>query len=329
MRDRYPPIEPYETGMLAVGDGQEIFWEASGNPGAKAVVVLHGGPGGGLSANRRRLFNPALYRVIQFDQRGCGRSTPHAGDLTTDLAANTTHHLIADIERLREHLGVERWMVWGGSWGVTLGLAYAERHPDHVTEMILVSITMTRRADIRWFAYGAGRYFPEEWERFRSGVPERDRADLVGAYDHLINGQPDPALREQAAADWTAWEDAVLSLEEGYVVPNPRWADRPYRMAFARLVTHYFSHAAWLEEDELLRNADRLAGIPAVLVHGRLDLSGPPDVAWRLARAWPGAELHLIGSGHTGNDEMTRLMLEAADRFAPDSSAHRDSENMT
>lgn len=316
MPDRHPPIEPYETGMLAVGDGHEIFWEASGNPEGKAVVALHGGPGGGLSPNRRRLFDPAVYRIIQLDQRGCGRSTPHAADLATDLGSNTTHHLIADLERLREHLGVERWQIWGGSWGVTLGVAYAERHPERVTEMILVSIALTRRADVRWFAHETGRYFPEEWERFRNGVPERERDDLVAAYDRLLNRQPDPAIRERAAADWIAWEDAILSLEEGYVVPNPRWADRSFRMAFARLVTHYFSHAAWLEEDELLGNAGRLAGIPAVLVHGRLDLSGPPDVAWQLARSWPGAELHWVRGGHTGDDEMMRLMLEAAERFA-------------
>jgi proline iminopeptidase len=313
---RYPPIEPDVTGLLAVGDGQEIYWEASGNPHGKPVVVLHGGPGSGLSKNRRRVFDPAAYRVIQFDQRGCGLSTPHAGDHATDVRANTTHHLIADIERLREHLGVERWLVWGGSWGVTLGLAYAQRHPDRVTEMILVSMTLTRRRDVRWFAYDAGRFFPQEWERFQAGVPEADREDIVVGYDRLLNGQADPAIREQAAADWTAWEDTLVSLEEGSIVPNPCWSDRRFRMCFARLVTHYFSHAAWLEEDELLRNAGLLAGIPAVLLHGRLDLSGPPDIAWQLARAWRGAELHFIRGGHTGDEEMTRLMFDAADRFA-------------
>ena len=316
MRDRYPAIEPYETGMLAVGDGQEIFWEVSGNSHGRAVVALHGGPGSGLSPNRRRLFDPSAYRIIQLDQRGCGRSTPHAGDPGTDLATNTTHHLIADLERLRDHLGVERWLIWGGSWGVTLGVAYAERFPERVTAMILVSITLTRRADVRWFGHATGRYFPEEWELFRNAVPEGDRDDLVAAYDRLLNGPNDPASRERAAADWTAWEDAILSLEDGYVVPNPKWADPGHRMAFARLVTHYFSHAAWLEEDELLRNAGRLAGIPAVLVHGRLDLSGPPDIAWQLARAWPGAELHFVNAGHTGNDEMMQHMLEAARRFS-------------
>ncbi len=315
--ERYPPIEPHETGMLDVGDGQSIYWEVSGNPDGKPAVALHGGPGSGSSPGRRRWFDPDRYRLVQLDQRGCGRSTPHAGDQSTDLASNTTHHLIADLERLREHLGIERWLVWGGSWGVTLGLAYAERYPQRVSEMILLSITLTRRSDVHWLAHEVGRYFPEEWARFRAGVPETDRdGDLVAAYDRLLNRERDPAVRLQAARDWVAWEDAILSLEEGSVTPNPRWADEPYMVAFARLVTHYFSHAAWLEEDDLLRNASRLAGIPGVLVHGRLDLAGPPDVAWLLAEAWPGAELHFVSGGHTGDAEMDRLFLESTNRFA-------------
>jgi len=313
----YPPIEPYATGMLDVGDGQSIYWEASGDPHGKPAVALHGGPGSGSSPGRRRWFDPERYRLVQFDQRGCGRSTPHAGDLSTDLSTNTTHHLIADIEALRAHLEIERWLVWGGSWGVTLALAYAERFPERVSEMVLLSITLTRHSDVHWFAHETGRYFPEAWERFRAGVPVPDRdGDLVAAYDRLLNGEVDPAVRLRAASDWVAWEDAILSLEEGYVVPNPRWADERYMIAFARLVTHYFSHAAWLDEDETFRNVDRLAGIPGVLVHGRLDLSGPPDVAWELAQTWPEAELHFVAGGHTGDAEMDRLQLEATDRFA-------------
>ncbi len=315
--DRYPPIEPYDSGMLDVGDGHSIYWETSGNPEGKAAVGLHGGPGVGTSPGRRRWFDPVRYRLIQFDQRGCGRSTPHAADLSTDLSTNTTHHLIADIERLREHLGVERWLVWGASWGVTLALAYAERHPERVSELILLSVTLTRRADVHWFAHETGRFFPEEWARFRDAVPEADRdGDLVAAYDRLLNANEDPVVRRQAAHDWVAWEDAILSLEEGHITPDPRWTDERFTMAFARLVTHYFSHAAWLEEDELLRDASRLAAIPGVVVHGRLDLAGPPDVAWRLAQAWPGAELHFVAGGHTGDAEMDRLNLEATDRFA-------------
>ncbi|HEY4190867.1 MAG TPA: prolyl aminopeptidase [Candidatus Limnocylindrales bacterium] len=318
MRERpFPPIEPYASGMLDVGDGHAIAWESSGNPDGKPAVALHGGPGSGGSPGRRSWFDPDRYRFVQFDQRGCGRSTPHAGDLDTDLSTNTTHHLIADIERLREHLGIERWLVWGASWGVTLALAYAERFPERVTEMVLLSITNTRRADVRWFAHDTGRFFPDAWERFRAGVPEADRdGDLVAAYDRLLNHTDDPAVRIRASHDWAAWEDAILSLEEGMNVPDPRWTDDRFRIGFTRLVTHYFSHAAWLEENELLDNARRLAGIPAVLLHGRLDLSGPPDVAWRLARAWPGSELHFVPGGHTGDAEMDRRLLEALDRFS-------------
>jgi len=303
--------------MLDVGDGQSIYWEVAGSPDGKPAVALHGGPGSGSSPDRRRWFDPTRYHIVQFDQRGCGLSTPHAGDWSTDLSTNTTHHLIADMERLREHLGIERWLVWGASWGVTLALAYAERHPERVSEMVLLSITMTRRSDVQWLARETGRFFPEEWARFRAGVPEAERdSDLVGAYDRLLNGDADAAVRLQAARDWVAWEDAILSLEEGYVVPHPRWADERFMIAFARLVTHYFSNAAWLGETELLGHAARLAGIPGILLHGRLDLSGPPDVAWQLARAWPGSELHYIPGGHTGDAEMDRRLLEATDRFA-------------
>jgi proline iminopeptidase len=317
VRERYPPIEPYETGMLDVGDGQSIYWEVSGDPDGKPAVTLHGGPGSGSAPSWRRWFDPTRYRIVQFDQRGSGLSTPHAGDLATDLSTNTTHHLIADIERLRAHLGIERWLVVGASWGVTLGLAYAERFPDRVSEMILLSITRARRADIQWLVRDVGRYFPEEWARFRAGVPEDERdGDLAASYDRLINGDADPAVRLQAIRDWVAWEDAILSLEEGYVSPHPRWADERYMVAFARIVTHYFSHTAWLEDDETFRDAPRLADIPGVLVHGRLDLSGPADIAWDLARAWPGAELHFIPGGHTGDAEMDRILLDSTDRFA-------------
>lgn len=250
---------------------------------------------------------------MQFDQRGCGRSTPTVADPNTDLVANTTRHLIADIERLRVHLGVDRWLVWGASWGVTLGLAYAQRHPQRVTEMVLVSVTMTRPSDVHWLYHEAGRFFPAEWQRFREGGG--NATDLVAAYDRLLNADPDPAVRARAAQDWCDYEDAVLSLEEGWQ-PYERFAEPDYRMIFARLCAHYFSHAAWLADGELLANAGRLAGIPAVLIHGRLDLGGPPDVPWLLARAWPGADLRLVKAGHAGGAQTTELMIGALDRFA-------------
>jgi proline iminopeptidase len=220
------------------------------------------------------------------------------------------------MERLRRHLGVERWLLWGGSWGVTLALVYAERHPERVSALVLASVTMTRPADVHWLYHEVGRYFPEQWERFRNGVPEAERdGDLVAAYHRLLNESGDRAVRERAARDWCRWEDELLSNEEGWR-PNPRFDDPAFRMAFARIVTHYFSHAAWLEDGQILRDAHRLAGIPGVLIHGRFDLGSPADTAWQLARAWPSARLHLVGTGHAGGEEVTRRTLEASNRFA-------------
>lgn len=311
----FPPIEPYEHGMLDVGDGQEVYYEQSGNPRGKPVVMLHGGPGSGCSPGYRRAWDPEVYRIVCLDQRGCGRSRPRV-EAMTDLSANTTQHLTGDIERLREHLGIERWLVWGGSWGVTLGLAYAEAHPERVTGMILVSVTMTRPSDVRWLYHEVGRYFPDAWDRFRAGVPEADRVgDLVAAYDRLLNRSADAAVREAAALRWCEWEDAVQSLEPGWA-PSVRYGDPRFRITFARLCAHYFSHAAWLRDGQLLDEAHRLAGIPGVLIHGRLDLGGPADVPWLLARAWPGAELQFVGTGHAGGDEMTQRYLEATQRLA-------------
>jgi proline iminopeptidase len=312
----YQPTEPHAQGMLDVGDGQQLCWQVSGNPDGKPAILLHGGPGSGSYPGQRRWFDPSAYRIIQFDQRGCGRSTPSVSDPVTDLATNTTHHLIGDIERLREHLEVNRWLVCGASWGVTLGLAYAECHPEKVSELICLSVTMTRASDVHWLYHEAGRFFPEAWARFRAGVPEGERdGDLVVAYNRLLNEQPDIAIRATAAKNWCDWEDAIVSLEEGWT-PNPRYADPAFRMTFARLCAHYFSHAAWLDAGELLRNADRLAGIPGVLVHGRFDIGGPPDVPWLLARAWPDAELHLVRTGHVGGNEMLEPVIRSTDRFA-------------
>ena len=302
--------------MLDVGQGQWLHWEVSGNPEGKPAVVLHGGPGSGSNPGVRRWFDPSAYRIVQFDQRGCGRSTPAVSDPATDLSSNTTEHLIGDIELLREHLGVDRWLVCGLSWGVTLGLAYAERHPERVSELIFLSVTMTRAHDVHWLYHEAGRFFPEEWGRFRNGVPEAERdGDLVAAYDRLLNKQPDASVRVAAARDWCEWEDAVVSLEQGWS-PNPRYADAGFRLTFARLCAHYFAHAAWLGAGQLLGNADRLAGIPGVMVHGRFDVGSPPDVPWVLAQAWRRAELHLVRTGHLGGSEMIDPLIRATGRFA-------------
>jgi proline iminopeptidase len=314
----FPPIEPYDYGMLDVGDANAIYWEVCGNRNGKPALVVHGGPGSGVGPGSRRYFDPERYRVVLFDQRGCGRSTPHASDPATDMSVNTTHHLIADMERLREHLGVERWMLYGGSWGSTLILAYAERYPERVSEIVLLGVTMTRRSEIDWLYRGVARFFPEEWERFRAGVAETERdGDLVAAYARLME-HPDPEVRAKAAADWVTWEDAVISLEP-HGTPNAYSARPPDDLlAFVRICSHYFSHAAWLEEDELLQNAGRLAGIPGMLFHGRLDMGSPVGTAWELARAWPDAELRVIDdSGHTGSDTMKEEILRTNARFAP------------
>jgi proline iminopeptidase len=311
----FPEIEPYDHALLDVGHSQQVYWEVCGNPAGKPALVLHGGPGSGCNTGMRRYFNPETYRVVLLDQRGAGRSHPRVDEFT-DLSTNTTHGLISDIERLRAHLGVDRWVVWGMSWGVTLALAYAERYPERVSAMALTSVTMTRPGDVHWLYHETGRYFPEEWARFRAGVPaaERDR-DLVAAYNDLLNVQPDAAVRRQAARDWCLWEDAVLSLEEGWA-PSRRFSDAAFRMTFARTVAHYFYHAAWLEDGELLDQAHRLSGIPGVLVHGRLDLGSPFDVAWQLAEAWPDAKIAAIGSGHRPGDEMDARLIEATEAFA-------------
>ena len=313
----YPPIEPYDHGMLDVGDGNRVYWETCGNPDGKPAVVVHGGPGAGCSPGQRRSFDPARYRAVLFDQRGSGRSRPHASDPATDMAVNTTDHLIADMERLREHLDIERWLLYGGSWGSTLSLAYAERHPERVSEIVLVSVTTTRRSEVDWLYRGVGRFFPEAWERFRAGVPEAETdRDLVAAYARRME-DPDPEVRMRAARDWVTWEDAVISHEE-----NGRpgaYSDRPpdELLAFVRICAHYFANGAWLEEGALIRDAGRLEAIPGVLIHGRLDLGGPVRTAWELARAWPGSDLHVIGdSGHTGSAAMGARIGAALDAFA-------------
>ena len=317
----YPPIEPYETGMLDTGDGNLVYWEACGNPDGMPAVVVHGGPGSGCSAGQRRGFDPQRYRIILFDQRNCGRSRPHASDPAVDMTLNTTDHLIADMERLREHLGVERWLLFGGSWGVTLSLAYAERHPERVSGMLMVSVTTGRRAELDWLYRGVGRVFPEAWARFRD-FAGADRhllptdelppvEELLGAYVRLME-DPDPHVRAGAAREWLTWEDAVISMESSGKPGT--YSDRPddAKIAFVRICSHYFANGCFLDDGVVLREAHRLAGIPGILVHGRADLGGPVIIAWELARAWPDAELVVVeGSGHTGSTS-TQEELDAA-----------------
>ncbi|MER5965147.1 prolyl aminopeptidase [Streptomyces sp. NPDC002057] len=329
----YPETAPYDQGLLDVGDGNRVHWEVSGNPSGRPALVVHGGPGSGSSPHNRRYFDPEAYRLVLFDQRGCGRSTPHASDPAADMGVNTTAHLVADMERLREHLGIDRWLLYGGSWGSTLILAYAQAHPERVSAIVLNGVTTTRRSEIHWLYEGAARFFPEAHARFRAGAgtvagagtepwtgveagtePGAGVSGLVAAYAALM-GHPDLAVRRQAAADWCAWEDAVLSLE-GMGTPYIDRVDDT-RLGFVRICSHFFAHGAWLEEGALLRDAHRLAGIPGVLVHGRGDLAGPLDTAWELARAWPDARLRVIeGAGHLGGEETRKHLLSALDGFA-------------
>ncbi|HEY0167931.1 MAG TPA: prolyl aminopeptidase [Jatrophihabitans sp.] len=317
MTELYPQTEATDEGMLDVGDGNQIFWQTYGKPDGKPAVMVHGGPGSGCTPGMARGHDPARYRVVLFDQRGSGRSTPHASDPAADMSVNTTWHLVADMEALREHLGIERWLLSGGSWGSTLALAYAERYPHRVSEIVLSAITTSRRWEADWLYRGVARFFPEEFERFESGVaPEYRDGNLAVGYAWLMESS-DPAVREKAARDWCAWEDAIVSLEPG-AKPNA-YSDRPgdALLAFVRICAHYVAHDAWLEEGQLIRDAGRLAGIPGVLIHGRLDLSAPLDTAWELAQAWPDARLiALADAGHQGSVSKRAASVEALDSFA-------------
>jgi proline iminopeptidase len=301
---------------ISTSETASAYWETCGDPAGKPAVVLHGGPGSGCGPGWRRFFDPDAYRIVLFDQRGCGRSTPHASDPSADLSVNTTHHLVADIERLRRHLGIERWLVFGGSWGSTLALAYAREHADHISEMVLFSVGTTTRREVEWLTDHAGRFFPEAWRRFRDGAQLKAGERIVDAYARLLADQ-DPAVREAAAKAWCAWEDAHVALSPDHR-PDARYEAPRFRMAFARLVTHYFRHAAWLEDGELVRAARGFGDIPAVLIHGQLDLSSPPDVAFELSQAWPNCRLVRIPDiGHGARDaRMARALVEATDRFA-------------
>ena len=307
----YPPIEPFEHGLLDTGDGHQVYWERCGNPAGKPAVFLHGGPGSGCSPDHRRLFDPDAYCVTLFDQRGCGRSTPHAS-----LEANTTWHLVADIEKLREISGAPRWLVFGGSWGSTLALAYAQTHPERVSELVLRGIFTLRHEELRWFYQeGASWLFPDEWAHFVAPIAAEDRHDLMGAYHRLLTGA-DEAARTRAAIAWSHWEGRTITL-----LPDPTITtahdDAHFALAFARIENHYFVNHGFLAEGQLLRDAARLHGIPGVIVQGRYDVCTPAKTAWELHRAWPQAEFHLIpDAGHAFKEPgILDQLLRATDRF--------------
>lgn len=306
--------QPYDSGLLPVGEGHRLYWEVVGAPHGKPAIFLHGGPGSGCSAGARRYFNPGVHRAVLFDQRGCGRSRPLVSDSDADLSTITTDHLVADIERLREHLGVDRWVVAGVSWGVTLALVYAQERPQRVAGMALGAVTAGTRREIDWITRQMRRLFPEEWEAFAAMVPSDQRGgDLAAGYARLL-ADPSPAVRERAAQAWCAWEDTHVSLMPGWT-PDPRYDDPGFRMVFARMVTHFWSHNCFLADGHILAGMPRLAGIPAVLIHGRHDISGPPDTAVALHRAWPGSELVILDDAGHGGGGFADAMADAVDRL--------------
>lgn len=305
LKSLYPPTEPYATGFLKRDHGHALYWESSGNPQGLPVLFLHGGPGGGCSANNRRFFDSTRYRIILFDQRGCGRSTP-AGS----LLANTTTHLLDDIEALRNAMAVERWVLFGGSWGATLALAYAQQYPQHVSALVLRAVFTARKSELDWlYRQGASHIFPEAWARFVAFIPVAERADLIAAYHaRLISGDKD--LETTAARAWCVWEDAIATF-----TPSPLFADELALRSLARIESHFFVNRAFIDEGQLIANAQRLHGIPGVIVQGRYDVVTPPATAWDLHRAWPGSALQIVpDAGHASSEPgITRGLIAATD----------------
>ena len=313
LRGFYPEIEPYASGRLAVSGGHTIYWEQSGNPDGAPVVFIHGGPGGGTSPWHRRFFDPARYRIVLFDQRGCGLSTPHAS-----LHENTTWHLVADMEQLRRLLHIGRWHLFGGSWGSTLALAYAQKHPERVRSLVLRGIFLLRRKELAWFYQeGASWLFPDAWQPYLEHIPPGERGDLMGAYAKRLTHK-DQRVQRAAARAWSTWEGATSRL---FVDPDMigHYGSDEFALAFARIENHYFTQGAWFEcDDQLLRDVGRLAGIAAVLVQGRYDVVCPLQSAWDLHQAWPQAQLHIIAdAGHSALEAGTvDALIAATDRFA-------------
>ena len=312
-RELYAEIEPYASGMLQVSPLHNVYFEQCGNPQGKPVVFLHGGPGAGCNPKCRRFFDPAKYRIVLFDQRGCGRSTPHA-----ELTDNTTWDLVADIERLREHLGIERWQVFGGSWGSTLALAYAQTHPARVTELVLRGIFLLRRWELEWFyQHGCDAIFPDAWESFLAPIPVVERGDLISAYYRRLTSS-DVATRVAAAKAWSIWEGSTIFLfqDPAHIAST---GEDEFALAFARIESHYFVHGGFFEaDDQLLRNVEKLRNIPAVIVQGRYDVVCPVRSAWDLHRAWPEADLRIVAdSGHSAFEPgIASELIAATDRFA-------------
>jgi proline iminopeptidase len=314
----FPPIEPYDAGLLPVGNGDRLYWEQCGNPNGRPVLVLHGGPGSGCTPWHRRLFDPSRFRIVLFDQRNCGRSTPHASQPHVDLTGNTTQNLVSDIEVLRTHMGVEEWLVWGGSWGSTLALAYAEAQPARTTGILLWGVSTGRHCEFDWlFRGGVAIFFPKQWDRLRAGLPPAEQdADIVDHYRRLL-WDPDPVVHHQAAEAWCRWESATVTWPPSDEL-SPRFRDRSYALAFARIVTHYVAANAWLDDGTLIRGADALSGIRGIIVQSRSDFQSPIGNAWALHRVWPRSELLVVeNAGHDPQaPEMIRALVAAGNKFA-------------
>ncbi len=312
LRSFYPEIEPYKTGMLDVGDGHSIYYECSGKAGGKPAVFLHGGPGGGCNSDHRRLFNPDVYDIVLFDQRGCGRSIPYA-----NLESNTTWHLVADIEKLREYFGVEKWLVLGGSWGSTLGIAYAQTYPSRVSELILRGVYTLTKAELDWYyKFGVSEMFPEKWEAFQAPIAPAKRVDMISAYREILIGDND-GQKVAAAKAWSVWEGQTITLLPDASLSDTH-SDEQFAVAFARIENHFFYHKAWLEENQLLRDAAKLNGIPGAIVHGRYDMPCPLRYAYELSKTWTNAELHIVeGAGHAFSEPgILHQLISATDRFS-------------
>jgi proline iminopeptidase len=313
--DFYPPIRPYDSGFLRVSPVHEIYYEQSGNPDGKPVVFLHGGPGGGTDAKMRRFFNPKRYRIVLFDQRGCGKSRP-----TASLEDNTTWHLVADIEALRTHLGIERWQVFGGSWGSTLALAYSQKHPERCTELVLRGIFLLRRWELEWFYQdpgGAAALFPDLWEHYIEPLSEEERKDCMRAYYRRLTSEDRKTLLA-AARSWSIWEGALSYIKMNQDAVK-KYGDPEFAAAFARIECHYFVNGGWLErENQLLDNVHKIRHIPATIVQGRFDVVCPMRTAWALHKAWPEADFRVVpDSGHSAFEPGTaRELIKATDRYS-------------
>ncbi|WP_446046064.1 prolyl aminopeptidase [Streptomyces olivaceus] len=314
----YPEIEPYDHGMLDVGDGNHVYWETCGNPHGKPAVVLHGGPGSRATPGHRRYFDPAAYRIVLLDQRGAGRSRPRASAHDTDMGVNTTAHLMADLERLRAHLGIERWLVWGVSFGSFLGLRYAQTHPGVVTELVLTGVATGSNAEVDLLTRGLGKLFPEAYEQLLAGLPVDEREGNHAAAYHRLLESPDAAVRERAARAWTDWETAIIPAPPRSVA---RYEDPDFRLGFARTVTHYWGNDHFLgdgnDEGVVLRDAPLLKGVPGTLVQGSLDFGNLLGIVWRLHHAWPDSELVLVDeAGHDAGAVGDEALVAATDRYA-------------